>query len=75
MPLRRHRPAPDVRFPGAELWQLLFTSGRTCDIDDVILNFIGIYAGFCIGNADSGGKTERVLKKKRAGNKKTEQSR
>lgn len=28
-----------------ELWQYFFTAGRTCDIDDVMLNFIGIFAG------------------------------
>lgn len=60
---------------GAELWQLLFTSGRTCDIDDVILNYIGIYAGFASTMRILEAKAERALKKKRAGNNKTEQSR
>ena len=59
---------------GAELWQLLFTSGRTCDIDDVILNFIGIYAGFASAMRIREAKTERVLKRKRAGNNKIKQS-
>lgn len=31
-----------------ELWQLLLCRGRTCDIDDVILNFIGIFIGFAV---------------------------
>jgi len=31
-----------------ELWQLLLCRGRTCDVDDVILNFIGIFFGFAV---------------------------
>ena len=29
-----------------ELWQLFIAKGRTCDVDDIILNFIGIFLGF-----------------------------
>ena len=29
-----------------ELWQLLIAKGRTFDVDDIILNFIGIFIGF-----------------------------